>query len=323
MSVTISELRPSDEPQVLELLSLSLGWALDDHHARFFGWKHRRSPFGPSLMWVARSGGRIIGLRTFMRWEFEQSGRTIRAVRAVDTATHPDHRGTGVFSRLTAYGLDGVRGAGVSFVFNTPNRQSRPGYLRLGWQPAGRVPLLACLGALSALPRVVRARTPADLWSLPTTVGVPAADALADRTGVASLVESQPRSAAMRTRRTVEVLRWRYAGFPPLAYRAWWDDRGPAEGLALFRLRRRGPAVEATICDVLAPGGDRRREAALARGVLRTAGADYAVRSGASAGRGFVPLPGQGPHLTWYGIVGEAPPPIRDWRLCLGDIELL
>lgn len=322
MSVTISELRPSDEPQVIELLSLSLGWALDDHHTGFFEWKHRRNPFGPSLAWVARSGGRIIGLRTFMRWEFEQSGRTIRAVRAVDTATHPDHRGTGVFSRLTAHGLDGVREAGVSFVFNTPNRQSRPGYLKLGWKPAGRVPLLVGLGAVSALPRVLRARTPADLWSLPTTAGVPAADALADGTGLASLVESQPRSAAMRTRRTVEVLRWRYAGFPPLDYRAWWDDGGPAEGLALFRLRRRGPAVEATICDVLAPGGDRRREAALARGVLRAAGADYAVRSGASAGRGFVPLPGQGPQLTWYGIAGEAPPPIRDWRLCLGDIEL-
>lgn len=321
MSFTITELRPSDEPQVLELLSRSLGWAPDDHHAAFFEWKHRQGPFGPSLAWVARSEGCVIGLRMFMRWEFERRGGTIRAVRAVDTATHPDHRGAGVFSRLTAHGLDGVRGTGVSFVFNTPNRQSRPGYLKLGWRPVGRIRLRMRLGAISGLPRVVRARTTADLWSLPTTAGEPAGHALADRPAVTALLESQPRSGAISTRRTVDFLRWRYAGFPPLEYRAAFGEGGPADGLALFRLRRRGPAVEATIGDVLAPGGDSRREAALARAVLRASGADYAVRS-ATNWRSGLPVLGHGPELTWYGMAGGAPPPIRDWRLSLGDIEL-
>ncbi len=39
----------------------------------------------------------MIGFRTFLRWEFEDAGRVVRAVRAVDTATHPDHRGRGIF----------------------------------------------------------------------------------------------------------------------------------------------------------------------------------------------------------------------------------
>lgn len=322
MSFTITELRPTDEPQVLELLSLSLGWERDDHHAAFFEWKHRRSPFGPSLAWVARSAERVIGLRMFMRWEFERRGRTIRAVRAVDTATHPDHRGTGVFSKLTAHGLDCVRETGVSFVFNTPNGQSRPGYLKLGWRPVGRVGLRMRLGTVSGLSRVVRARTAADLWSLPTTAGQPAGQVLADGPILTSLLESQPRSEEISTRRTVDFLRWRYAGFPPLEYRASFGEGGPADGLALFRLRRRGPAVEATIGDVLAPGGDSRREAALARTVLRESGADYAVRSATGGWRSGLPVLGHGPELTWYGMAGEVPPPIRDWRLSLGDIEL-
>ena len=108
--------------------------------AEFFRWKHLENPFGRSFMLVAEADGRIVGLRAFMRWEFVAGDRRFRAVRAVDTATHPDHQGKGIFSRLTLEALDALRDQ-ADFVFNTPNEKSLPGYLKMGWQVVGRVPI--------------------------------------------------------------------------------------------------------------------------------------------------------------------------------------
>ena len=82
-----------------------------------------------------------IGLRAFMRWRFDATGQDVRAVRAVDTATHPDHQGRGIFSRLTSEAIDLLRGD-TDLIFNTPNEKSLPGYLKLGWRIVGRAPVL-------------------------------------------------------------------------------------------------------------------------------------------------------------------------------------
>jgi hypothetical protein len=52
-------------------------------------------------------------------------------------------------------------------------------------------------------------------------------------------------------------------------------------------------------------------------------GADYALRVGRpNAGGGFVPLPGQGPVLTWRALTDSKMPTLREWDLTLGDVEL-
>jgi GNAT superfamily N-acetyltransferase len=312
----------ADEPGVLELLQKSLGWVPDEEYARFFGWKHRDSPFGRSPAWVATVGERIAGFRTFLRWEFEIDGEPVCAVRAVDTATHPDFRGQGVFSALTLGALEELRSDGVAFVFNTPNERSQPGYLKMGWQPVGQLRVLARTRSVTALGRLARARTPAEKWSQPCSAGRPIADVLADQPAVETLVSSVSQDG-VRTRLSGPYLAWRY-GFPTLAYRAIPADDGDiSAGLAIFRVRRRGTALEAAICEELVPGADPSTTRRLLRRVLRDSGADYAVRLAAGRPRaGFVPVPGQGPHLMWKGVVERRMPHPSVWRLALGDVEL-
>ena len=196
---------PTDEAVVLDLLGASLGWQPDDLHARLFAWKHHENAFGVSPAWVATVGDRVVGFRTFMRWEFVVDGQPVKAVRAVDTATHPDHRGRGVFGGLTQHALDALRDDGVAFVFNTPNERSRPGYLAMGWRPVRRLPVLARPRSLPALGRIARARTAADKWSIPSTVGVPAAEAFADAAAVeallGTLLDTAPDPGCQRTGR--------------------------------------------------------------------------------------------------------------------------
>jgi GNAT superfamily N-acetyltransferase len=317
----VREFEPADEAEVLELLAASLGWVPDELHARLFAWKHRENPFGVSPAWVATSGGQVVGFRTFLRWEFVLDGRPVRAVRAVDTATHPDHQGRGIFTALTTHALAALREERVDFVFNTPNERSRRGYLRMGWQPVRRLPVLARPASVASLARIVRARTPADKWSLETAAGSPIEELLG-APGVDALLGSLP-DDGLRTRRSAAYLRWRY-GFAPLGYRTVGAGAGGRDGAVIFRLRRRGPAVEAAVCEELVPAGNASLTRRLLGQVLRTTGADYAIRLGDDGPRvGCVPLPGQGPTLLYRALVRTTQPAPKTWRLALGDIELL
>lgn len=309
----------SDEPAVLELMKRALGWRPEDPNAEFFRWKHRLSPFGISPAWVALDGARVAGFRTFMRWEFSAGGRTHTAVRAVDTATDPDYQGRGIFSRLTRQAVEELRADGVGFVFNTPNDQSRPGYLKMGWQLVGRLPAAARARGVGSVVRMGSARTAANLWSEPCSAGLDPQEAFAAQ-GPADTAPGVP-DTGLRTARTPAYLRWRY-GFEPLSYRVMVTAGGVEEGWLAFRVRRRGGACEVVLGDLHAPAGAR-QAAALLRSTLRATKADYVIGlGGASVLTGMVRLPGQGPLLTWRALAETEMPPPPSWHLTLGDVEL-
>jgi hypothetical protein len=119
----------------------------------------------------------------------------------------------------------------------------------------------------------------------------------------------------VRTDRREDHLLWRY-GFAPLGYAALALDDDPARGAAIYRVRRRGPAREATICEVFAPTPA--AAARLRRAVARRTGADVLVS--ATTAR---PIPDLGPVLTYRRLDGTAEVPRAAWRLTLGDVELL
>lgn len=312
----------ADEGAILGLLRASLGWGDDGRFASFFAWKHQENSFGMSPTWVAADGERVVGFRAFMRWELEGPGGVVRAVRAVDTATHPEYQRRGIFSRLTCRALDELTAEGVALVFNTPNDRSGPGYLKLGWNKVGRLPVRFRPTSLGAIVHLAGARCPAERWSVPNTAGLPAAEALADP-AVAGLLADQPSVPSVRTRRTPQFLTWRY-GFEPLHYRAVLAGESAGDGLALFRCRRRGTAVEGTVCDVLVPGDDSRLRRRLLGKVLTVPGLDYVVDlSRGGARHDFMPLLRQSPTLYARTLATDSIPALPRWQLSLGDVELL
>jgi GNAT superfamily N-acetyltransferase len=321
--VTVRPASASDRPSVLELLQASLGWGSDERHSEYFAWKHDQNPFGPSPAWVAvDANGHILGYRTFLRWEFVSGYRHVRAARAVDTATRPDVQRRGIFSRLTRTAIEALRSDDVAFIFNTPNRRSLPGYAKMGWQKVGRLPLSVRPASVRSSPRLLGARRPAGKWSLRSHGGVPASDALAARAPVDRLIACLCDSKGLRTRLGVDYLRWRY-GLPTLQYRVLTAGPTVEDGAVVFRLRRRGRASEAVICDLLVPGDERKLRGELCRRVVAVAGVDYAIRIGrARSAGGFVALPGQGPTLMWRGLTDRTMPTLRRWDLGLGDVEL-
>jgi GNAT superfamily N-acetyltransferase len=305
-----------DLPQILGLLESSLGWVPDEQYAAFYRWKHQENPFGRSPAWVALDGDRIVGLRVWLRWRFTQHGRRWDAVRAVDTATHPDYQGRGVFRRLTTSSLEVLAEEGVSHVFNTPNAQSRAGYLKMGWEQVGKLPVGVRFRSPLEAASAFRRRVPAERWSLPTDAGAPASEVLGDDDLLDELLSGLP-DDRIRTDLDGDVLRWRY-GFGPLHYRGLRHDRG----LVLFRLRRRGSAIECVVGHLLTADDATARR--LLRRVARVSGADQVLQITARPHLlgGYLPLPGGGPILTWRALAESGMPPLDAWGLTMGDVEL-
>ena len=107
--------------------------------AEFFRWKHLENPFGRSYMLLAEAEGDG-GLPLVHAMAIRRGRRTVTAVRAVDTATHPDHQGRGIFRLLTTTAIEALR-AEADLIFNTPNDKSLPGYLKMGWRRVADVPI--------------------------------------------------------------------------------------------------------------------------------------------------------------------------------------
>src|SRR5262249_47629907 len=156
------------------------------------------NPFGRSPMWVACDGARVVALRTFLRWEFVVDNEPVRAVRAVDTATDPDYQSRGIFTRLTRSALDELRDDGVEMVFNTPNSQSLPGSLKMGWLVVGHLPVSIMPTETRSIAAIAEARVPASRTAVLVEAGVRPTDAFADRAAVGRLLDAVPEVDGLR-----------------------------------------------------------------------------------------------------------------------------
>jgi hypothetical protein len=199
-------------------------------------------------------------------------------------------------------------------VFNTPNDQSRPGYLKMGWREVGRLPAAVRFSGPSGALAALRSRVPADRWSTDLDVGVPVLDWLSSGSPNGR-IGLPPDVREIRTNVDHEFLAWRF-GTPLLGYRVVEDG----DSAVIVRARMRGTATElAVVAEFGEPAATRR----LAARNAREAGCSYAIRIGsADPMAGYVGLPGGGPMLTWRAVSDEGFPPLANWALSLGDIEL-
>ena len=303
---------------LVELAATSLEWDPAEPHEAMFRWKHLDNPAGASAMWLAFVGDRAVGFRTMMHWEFLHDRSTpIRAVRAVDTSTHPDFRRLGIFRTLTMAAVEELTHDRVDFVFNTPDPHSKAGYLTMGWQDLGRVQVRFFPTRIRGPIRTVRARTPAGIWSEPCSAGDPVEDIADDLAGLShALVSHALGRRGLATSHTGEYFRWRY-GFEPLAYRVIRTD----DAAAVIRVRRRGPAVEIVVAELLAPS--RIAAEAVLRKVRHQVEADHILvaAGGVAPLPPMLPLPGAGPGLVVRSLASHAPSR-SELLFSLGDVEV-
>ncbi|URQ90142.1 GNAT family N-acetyltransferase [Pseudoalteromonas sp. SCSIO 43101] len=94
-----------------------------------FIWKHKRSPLGPSLIYLAYSNKKLIAARAMLPVYHQE----FSIYQPCDTVTHPKFRRMGLFSKLTKFCLENID-LNVTQILNFPNNSSYPAYTKLGWE---------------------------------------------------------------------------------------------------------------------------------------------------------------------------------------------
>jgi hypothetical protein len=344
---TVRHIEFTDEDNILDLLRASLGeGSSGGRQKNFWRWKHQSSPFGPSYVRVAHDeAGTLVGLRAFMRWEFKVEGRVIRAVRAVDTATHPSYQRMAIFSTLTKEVVADVESDGVDLIFNTPNQYSLLGYLKLDWHHVATIqPLIKVLN----YPRFTLGMARSRLSKPMPQCHVSAQFFRAEPTPVITILEQRSvlekllqqdqqwwdQQEGIRTRRSWDYLWWRYGSHPTIPYWAVViGDGDELQGCAIFRTNTRYGLKEVVLCELILAEPEKqlgRRLLDQFRSLLR---ADYLityfpqgiVHRQALEAEGFRTVPRRGMDFISRPLVSDLPQDPRlfsSWRLIMGDLEL-
>lgn len=332
----VREFRDADLPAVLGLLAAAYPAWPPPHTgvraAEFFRWKHLSSPFGRSRMHLADNGKRILSFRASMPWHVATPAGAVEAMHGTDACAHPEARDRGVYAATLKVGRP-IDERTRALMLSTPNERTALWTTRFGGAllPRPRLavrPLRPLQLALHASAR----REPVDPRRLPPLPDAArASDVLADPRLEALVAERERPAGLLETARDAAFLRWRYG--PPLGYHAIADEAGgELRGLAIFRIRPRGPLWEAGVTDLLVRPGDVRTARRLLSRVAPAAPADYAVArfpAGTAAAAalpraGFV-LRAPGPVVGVLPFRRVRPDPAAEasWGLTLGDLEQL
>ena len=308
----IREATLADTAHIVQLLKLSLGDVSTEKSTAYWRWKHIDNPFGPSHVLLAEQDGLMTGVRAFMQWRWTDGQREFTALRAVDTATHPDYRGQGIFKKLTLALIERRREAGDDFIFNTPNAQSKPGYLKMGWREVGRLPVsLRIRRPIALLKNKVAEPPPIDLPIVSTKMDWAATYDLG----------AGPQVGRWSTALRAGFLRWRYRDCPVVEYTAV----GVPERYVLVVHPKVGAyGLELRIVESrVAPPYAAEARAALNRLIRQYRPVYVTAAPGGvlATGLGWVRL-SVGPTLTYRALTFDQPPLLKDWRYALGDMEL-
>ena len=207
----IREATYTDIPQILEVLRASLGEGSSKKTEEVWRFKHIDNPFGESLVLVAEENDKIVGVRAFMRWKWQRGDQVYSAFRAVDTATHPAHQGKGIFKKLTLKALELAQEQGDHFVFNTPNSQSKPGYLKMGWKKVNKLKI-----QLRPLNSLLRKKE--NVFKYKVTGNKSISEKV-----IRSYVEKQRSVNRLFTPKNMDYLIWRYINNPLQNYMVIFD----------------------------------------------------------------------------------------------------
>jgi GNAT superfamily N-acetyltransferase len=329
---------PKHKPQIVELLNVSLQRKLvGERDAAYWDWKHEQNPFGTSLLLLAECDDKLVGLRAFMRWRLQVQGRTIHAAKPVDSVTHPDYQRRGIFTRLTQQACELSRREGIQFLFNTPNDNSKPGYLKLGWQQVDALPLyVKPLRPLSTGWRLAgwkcgRKRIP-EQQEFFREEPIMAASMFGDAKAISQIIASL-NDNRLGTARSADFLRWRYCQHPHICYYVECvEGNSGLDGMLVYRTNFRQGLREIMIDDILAANDRREIVAELMRKLRSRVAAEYVLGHfslNSAPGShlrslGFWKLPRRRISLVAR-VLNEpvTPDPLlaSSWSLCMGDLE--
>ena len=135
------EIREAGEGDLELIRDLHVAVGLDERSLSYDRWRFFSGPYGISPSVLAMDGGRAAGFYTVWPVKVRLGNETVMAAQSMDTMTHPDYRGRGVFVQLAQACYDLAASRGFEVLYGFPNQNSYPGFIRrLNWDHTGDIP---------------------------------------------------------------------------------------------------------------------------------------------------------------------------------------
>jgi GNAT superfamily N-acetyltransferase len=96
----------------------------------YLRWLYAENPCGPVVGFNAREDGRLAAHYVCVPARMRVNGRCANALLSLNTATHPDFQGKGLFTRLAESTYAAGAEEGVELVYGIANANSTPGFVR-------------------------------------------------------------------------------------------------------------------------------------------------------------------------------------------------
>lgn len=227
---TVREATPDDDVALAGLFRLVFGFDRSSTHYR---WKFADNPAGAPVIALAEDRGEVVGQYALWPVQLRLGLTTANGAQSLDTMTHPDYRGQGMFTVLAEECMRYAMARGIEALYGFPNENSYPGFVRkLDWDCTGLVSMWVRpinIGSHKCVPR----------WIAPAATAISKVLPYGSRPGY-ELIERMPTSfelepllSVTRTRRefcsverTGAYLSWRFSSDSAMRYRSICATRG-------------------------------------------------------------------------------------------------
>ncbi len=316
--LSIREAKREDIEAIVSLQKQSLGEGLIPRSEAFWHWKHIENPFGPSQVLLGWEDDQLVALRAFMNWQWKLGNQTFHALRAVDTATHPNWQGKGLFKKLTLEMIEKQKQLGKDFVFNTPNKQSLPGYLKMGWQELAKPNMNIRIGSWKGFLQAPQIKLPIKAeWDLQNF----------DWNKLDAWLSKQSFSG-IHTPKNSDYLRWRYLQIPEFKYFGFFSSENGG-GLLIGRFKMTSNLPELRITELIGTNNEHIKTE-LSKIINYYSPAFISCMAGYEAGQfplknsGFIKIPNLGPKVALRKVntLHEDLSVKKNWNWTTGDMEL-
>lgn len=118
---------------------------------KFLQWEYIDNPDGKAVGFNAYSStGKLAGHYVTQPMSGFLFGKEAKGLLSLNTATHPDHQGKGLFTELAQRTYDHAKELGYEFVIGVANQNSTHGFIsKLGFQLAGKLSAIISKGNFS------------------------------------------------------------------------------------------------------------------------------------------------------------------------------
>lgn len=246
--VEVRTIVPNDKAAVLQLLNEVFSDVQRSSFTRgdaFWTWKYEANVFGTPILIVAVLDGKIVGFSNLWPWAFKYRGKIYKGLQPCDSVVHKDYQKYGIFLKMRMKGLQIASEQEYDVIFNFPNQNSLPSYLKMGWNflgnPTWYIHVLSPVKILIA--RFVKSKSVPISLDSKYDLDCAALEKLS--------FNNADFSKYFATNYVPGYFKWRYTEHPSLKYGMVLYEKGHKSIAAIFTIKQNGGVREMIIVDVV------------------------------------------------------------------------